>query len=287
MSCRRRRNLHDPRCPIQPFTHSPIHPLTYSSLLYDLRPDGVATITLNRPEVFNAFNDPLSYELQDALKQVARDPAVRAVVLTGAGRAFCSGQDLKAAQTTEKRSFYDSLHKRYNPIIRAMRGLPKPIIGRLNGVAAGAGCSLALACDALVASTDASLIEVFINIGLVPDSGSSWFLPRLVGTLKAFELCALGSKVPAEEALRLGLVNEVVSPENLDEATYALAARYASAPTKSIGLLKQMLNKAAAATLDEVLDYEAHCQQIAGESDDYKEGVAAFSEKRKPMFKGS
>lgn len=258
----------------------------YICLLYDVR-DGVATITLNRPDVFNAFNDPQSYELQDALKQVARDASVRAVVLTGAGRAFCSGQDLKAAQGIEKRSFYDSLHKRYNPIIRAMRTLPKPIIGRLNGVAAGAGCSLALACDALIASTDASLIEVFINIGLVPDSGSSYFLPRLVGTLKAFELCTLGSKVSAEEALRLGLVNQVVAPEQLDEATYALAARYAAAPTKSIGLIKQMLNKASASTLDEMLDYEAYCQQIAGESDDYREGVQAFLEKRKPQFHGA
>ncbi len=260
--------------------------MTYTSLLYDLRPEGIATITLNRPEVFNAFNDPMSYELQDALKQASRDAAVRVVVLTGAGRAFCSGQDLKAAQADEKRSFYDSLHKRYNPIIRAMRAMPKPIIGSLNGVAAGAGCSLALACDALIASTDASLIEVFINIGLVPDSGSSWFLPRLVGTLKAFELCALGSKVPADEALRLGLVNQVVAPDELDAATYALAARYAAAPTQSIGLIKQMLNKAGAATLDEMLDYEAHCQQIAGESADYREGVAAFSEKRKPVFQG-
>jgi 2-(1,2-epoxy-1,2-dihydrophenyl)acetyl-CoA isomerase len=258
----------------------------YTCLLYDVR-DGVATITLNRPDVFNAFNDPQSYELQDALKQVARDAAVRAVVLTGAGRAFCSGQDLKAAHGEEKRSFYDSLHKRYNPIIRAMRSLPKPIIGRLNGVAAGAGCSLALACDALIASTDASLIEVFINIGLVPDSGSSYFLPRTVGTLKAFELCTLGSKVSADEALRLGLVNQVVAPDQLDEATYALAARYAAAPTKSIGLIKQMLNKASASTLDETLDYEAYCQQIAGESDDYKEGVQAFLEKRKPQFRGA
>jgi 2-(1,2-epoxy-1,2-dihydrophenyl)acetyl-CoA isomerase len=258
----------------------------YTCLLYDVR-DGVATITLNRPDVFNAFNDPQSYELQDALKQVARDAAVRAVVLTGAGRAFCSGQDLKAAQGEEKRSFYDSLHKRYNPIIRAMRSLPKPIIGRLNGVAAGAGCSLALACDALIASTDASLIEVFINIGLVPDSGSSYFLPRIVGTLKAFELCTLGSKVSAEEALRLGLVNQVVAPDQLDEVTYALATRYAAAPTKSIGLIKQMLNKASASTLDEMLDYEAYCQQIAGESEDYKEGVQAFLEKRKPQFRGA
>lgn len=258
----------------------------YTCLLYDVR-DGVATITLNRPDVFNAFNDPQSYELQDALKQVARDAAVRAVVLTGAGRAFCSGQDLKAAQGEEKRSFYDSLHKRYNPIIRAMRSLPKPIIGRLNGVAAGAGCSLALACDALIASTDASLIEVFINIGLVPDSGSSYFLPRIVGTLKAFELCTLGSKVSAEEALGLGLVNQVVAPDQLDEVTYALAARYAAAPTKSIGLIKQMLNKASASTLDEMLDYEAYCQQIAGESEDYKEGVQAFLEKRKPQFRGA
>jgi 2-(1,2-epoxy-1,2-dihydrophenyl)acetyl-CoA isomerase len=258
----------------------------YTCLLYDVR-DGVATITLNRPDVFNAFNDPQSYELQDALKQVARDAAVRAVVLTGAGRAFCSGQDLKASQSEEKRSLYDSLHKRYNPIIRSMRALPKPIIGRLNGVAAGAGCSLALACDALIASTDASLIEVFINIGLVPDSGSSYFLPRLVGTLKAFELCTLGSKVSAEEALRLGLVNQVVAPDQLDEVTYALAARYAAAPTKSIGLIKQMLNKASTSTLDEVLDYEAYCQQIAGESEDYKEGVQAFLEKRKPQFRGA
>lgn len=247
---------------------------------------GVATITLNRPEVFNAFNDGLTYELQDAFKAVAKDTAVRVVVLTGAGKAFCSGQDLKAAVAQEKRSFLDSLHKRYNPLIRAMRQLPKPIICRLNGVAAGAGCSLALACDVIVAAEEASLIEVFINIGLVPDSGSAFFLPRLVGHAKAFELCSMGSKVKAAEALELGLINKVVPMEQLDTAVKGYTDFYATAPTKSIGLIKKMLNKSTHATLDEMLDYEAYCQEIAGTSGDYKEGVAAFLEKRKPNFTG-
>ncbi|AMM52834.1 enoyl-CoA hydratase [Rufibacter sp. DG15C] len=248
--------------------------------------NGIATITLNRPEVFNAFDDQQSYELQDALKQVTRDVNVRVVILTGAGRAFCSGQDLKAIAGAEKRSLADSLHKRYNPIIRAMRELPKPIICRLNGVAAGAGCSLALACDYVVASTEASLIEVFVNVGLVLDSGSSYFLPRLVGMRKAFELSTLGTKVKADEALRLGLVNQVVAPEELDAAVQEIAERYACAPTKAIGLMKKMLNKSFESSLDEMLDYEAYCQEIAGNSSDNREGVAAFNEKRKPVFTG-
>ncbi|QCR24143.1 enoyl-CoA hydratase-related protein [Pontibacter sp. SGAir0037] len=259
--------------------------MTYECLLYEVK-EGVATITLNRPDVFNAFNDRQSYDLQDALKQVARDEQVRAVVLTGAGKAFCSGQDLKAIANADKRDLSDSLEKRYNPIIRAMRNLPKPIICKLNGVAAGAGCSLALACDLIIASSAASLIEVFVNIGLVLDSGSSFFLPRIVGSLKAFELSTLGSKVSAEEALQLGMVNKVVAPEALDAAVAELAARYAAAPTKAIGLIKKMLNKSFSATLDEMLDYEAYCQKIAGNSEDYKEGVTAFNEKRKPAFKG-
>ncbi|MBF9255534.1 enoyl-CoA hydratase/isomerase family protein [Pontibacter sp. 172403-2] len=259
--------------------------MSYECLLYDVQ-DGVATITLNRPDVFNAFNDQQSYDLQDALKQVSRDSSVRVVVLTGAGKAFCSGQDLKAIAGASKRDLSESLEKRYNPIIRAMRNLPKPIICRLNGVAAGAGCSLALACDMIIASSAASMIEVFVNIGLVLDSGSSFFLPRVVGSLKAFELSTLGSKVSAEEALQLGLVNKVVAPEALDAAVAELAARYAVAPTKAIGLMKKMLNKSFSSTLDEMLDYEAHCQKIAGNSDDYKEGTAAFNEKRKPQFKG-
>jgi 2-(1,2-epoxy-1,2-dihydrophenyl)acetyl-CoA isomerase len=257
----------------------------YKHLTYTIS-NGVATLTLNRPEVYNAFNDELTYALQDALKSAAKDEQVRVLVLTGEGKAFCSGQDLKAASGQEKRSFMESLHKRYNPIIRAMRTMPKPIVCRLNGVAAGAGCSLALACDIIVASTEATLIEVFINIGLVPDSGSSYFLPRLVGMAKAFELCSMGSRVKADEALALGLINKVVEPGQLDAAVAQYTDYFAKAPTRSIGLIKKMLNKATTSSLDEMLDYEAYCQEIAGTSSDYKEGVQAFLEKRKPDFKG-
>jgi 2-(1,2-epoxy-1,2-dihydrophenyl)acetyl-CoA isomerase len=257
----------------------------YKFLLYK-NEAGVATISLNRPEVYNALNDEITYELQDGFKTVARDESVRVVVLTGEGKAFCSGQDLKSSGGQTKRSFLDSLHKRYNPIIRAMRGLPKPIICRLNGVAAGAGCSIALACDVIIASEEASLIEVFINIGLVPDSGSSYFLPRLVGMAKAFELCTLGSKVSAREAESIGLINKAVAASELDGMVQHYAALYAKAPTKSIGLIKKMLNKSATSTLDEMLEYEAYCQEIAGNSQDYHEGVTAFLEKRKPDFKG-
>lgn len=248
--------------------------------------NGIATVTLNRPEVYNALNDGITYELQDALKKISKDDAIRVMVLTGAGKAFCSGQDLKAASGQEKRSFLDSLHKRYNPIISAMRSLPKPIICRLNGVAAGAGCSLALACDMIIASEEATLIEVFINIGLVPDSGSSYFLPRLVGRAKAFELCSMGNKVKADEALQLGLVNKVAPANELDAVVKEYADHFAQAPTKSIGLIKRMLEKSATSTLDEMLEYEAYCQEIAGTSHDYKEGVSAFLEKRKATFLG-
>lgn len=247
---------------------------------------GVATITLNRPDVYNALNDEITYELQDALKAVAKDAQVRVVVLTGEGKAFCSGQDLKAASGDQKRSFMQSLHKRYNPIVSAMRNLPKPIVCRLNGVAAGAGCSLALACDVIVASEEATLIEVFINIGLVPDSGSSYFLPRTVGMNKAFELCSMGNRVKAAEAVSIGLINKAVPAAELDQAVKFYTDYFAKAPTKSIGLIKKMLNKSATSTLEEMLEYEAYCQEIAGTSNDYKEGVAAFLEKRKPDFKG-
>jgi 2-(1,2-epoxy-1,2-dihydrophenyl)acetyl-CoA isomerase len=264
--------------------------MEYKVIKYNVN-NGIAMLTLDRPEVFNAFDDVLSKEVIDALHQANKDDAVRVLVISGSGKAFCSGQDLKAVQAVNesgtKRSLSDSIHKRYNPMIRAMRTMPKPIIGMINGVAAGAGCSLALACDVIIASELASFIEVFINIGLVLDSGSSYFLPRLVGSNKAFELASLGSKISAAEALRLGMINEVVPHDMLEAKTMEWANRYAAAPTKAIGLMKKMLNKSHETDLDTMLDYEAYCQEIAGNSNDYKEGVLAFIEKRKANFKGN
>ncbi|MDN5200661.1 enoyl-CoA hydratase-related protein [Fulvivirgaceae bacterium BMA10] len=247
---------------------------------------GVGTLTLNRPGVYNAFNDGLTYEIQDVLKAVKKDDEVRVLVITGEGKAFCSGQDLKESASQKDRSFSDSLHKRYNPIIRAIRELPKPVICRLNGVAAGAGCSLALACDIIVASEEAKLIEVFINIALVLDSGSSYFLPRLIGSSKAFEMSTMGTRVSGKEAFEMGLVNKVVSANELDDAVKGYTDYYAKAPTRSIGIIKKMLNKSQNSSLNEMLEYEAYCQDIAGSSEDYKEGLNAFLEKRKPDFKG-
>ena len=259
--------------------------MTFQFLKYTVD-HGICTITLNRPEVYNALNDEITFELQDALKQVSRDETIRVVVLTGEGKAFCSGQDLKSS-AGNKRSFIESLHKRYNPIIRAMREMPKPIIARVNGVAAGAGCSLALACDIIVAAEDAIMTEVFINIGLVPDSGSSYFLPRLVGPARAFELASMGTKITAAEAAAIGLINKAVPAAELDQAVAKYATHYAAAPTKSIGMIKKMLSRGMSSTLEEALDYEAYCQEIAGNSNDYKEGVEAFLEKRKAEFKGN
>lgn len=248
--------------------------------------DGVATIILNRPEVYNAFNDELTYELQDALKDVTKDDTIRVVVITGEGKAFCSGQDLKAAIKNPGRSFSESIHKRYNPIIKAIRNMPKPVLCRLNGVAAGAGCSLALACDMVIAAEEASLSEIFVHIGLVLDSGSSYFLPKLVGPQKAFELSTMATKVSAQEALQIGMINKVVPLSLLDETVKGCTDYYINAPTKAIGLMKKMLNKSQTSSLEEMLDYEAYCQEIAGRSEDHKEGVQAFMEKRKPIFKG-
>lgn len=259
--------------------------MSYETILFEVN-DGVATLTLNRPDVFNAFNEQLSADVNDALKKTAKDKSIRVLIITGAGKAFCSGQDLKSIAGKANRSLSESLYKRYNPMIRALRALPIPVICKLNGVAAGAGCSLALACDMIIASENASLIEVFVNVGLVLDSGSSYFLPRLVGSARAFELATLGSKVSATQAAEWGMVNRVVAPEALDEEVAKLAAHYAAAPTLAVGLMKKMLNKSFTSDLDTMLEYEAYCQEIAGRSEDYKEGVTAFVEKRKPAFKG-
>ena len=259
--------------------------MEYEFLTYQFNA-GVATIVLNRPEVYNALNDDITFELQHVLKLIAKDDQVRVVVLTGSGKAFCSGQDLKAASGEEKRSFSASLHKRYNPLISLMRNLPKPLIARVNGVAAGAGCSLVLACDVVVMAEEAFLVEVFVNIGLVLDSGSSYFLPRLVGSVKAFELSTMATRVYGPEAEALGLVNQTVPLAKLDEAVEKYTNYYAQAPTKAIGLMKKMLNKSGNSSLKEMLEYEAYCQEIAGSSADYEEGVAAFLEKRQASFKG-
>jgi 2-(1,2-epoxy-1,2-dihydrophenyl)acetyl-CoA isomerase len=259
--------------------------MSYETILFDVN-NGVATLTLNRPDVFNAFNEQQSYDVIDALKKCGKDKTIRVLVLTGAGKAFCSGQDLKSIAGAENRSLRESIDKRYNPMIKAIRNLPIPVICRLNGVAAGAGCSLALASDMIVASENATLIEVFINVGLVLDSGSSYFLPRLVGSARAFELSTMGSKVTAQQAYDWGMVNRVCKAEDLDEEVKKLTDYYANAPTKAIGLMKKMLNKSFNSDLDTMLEYEAYCQEIAGRSKDNKEGVTAFMEKRKPVFTG-
>jgi 2-(1,2-epoxy-1,2-dihydrophenyl)acetyl-CoA isomerase len=260
--------------------------MSYETILFEVN-DGIATLTLNRPEVFNAFNEQQSADLIDALKKTEKDKSIRVLIITGAGKAFCSGQDLKSIAGAQKRSLSESLHKRYNPMIRAMRNLPVPVICKLNGVAAGAGASMVLACDMVVASEAASIIEVFVNVGLVLDSGSSYFLPRLVGSARAFELSTMGNKVSAQQAYDWGMVNRVVKPEELDTETMKIAQYYATAPTKAIALMKKMLNKSFHSDLDTMLEYEAYCQEIAGRSNDNKEGVAAFNEKRKPQFKGN
>jgi len=259
--------------------------MTYETIL-TTQDEGVLTITLNRPDTLNAFNSTMGRELLDTLKKAERDAEARCVVLTGAGRAFSSGEDLKARQAEGITDFGSALRDRYNPIVLRIRNMDKPVIGSINGVAAGAGCSLALACDLRVASEKARFIEVFVRVGLVPDSGSSFFLPRLVGLSKALEMAFLGDEVGAEEALRLGLVNRVVPTEELEGATRELALRLAKGPTKAIGLAKRAMNRALTMDLEDLLDYETHGQEIAGASADYKEGVAAFTEKRQPNFTG-
>ncbi len=258
--------------------------MDYQTLLWELS-DGVLTVTLNRPEVLNAVNDRMAEELLDALRQAAREAEVRSVILTGAGRAFCSGQDLRERAAGDF-SYAQHIRTRYAPVILQLQSLEKPVVAAVNGVAAGAGASLALACDLRVASEDSSFLQAFTRIGLVPDSGATYFLPRLVGLGKAFELCYLAEAVPAQEALRLGLVNWVVPRAELMSKAREVAGRLASGPTRAYGLTKRALLRNLKADLPSALDYEAMLQDAAGRTEDHREGVQAFLEKRPPRYVG-
>jgi 2-(1,2-epoxy-1,2-dihydrophenyl)acetyl-CoA isomerase len=244
----------------------------------------VATVTLNRPDALNALTVPMKQALLAAFRGLEREQAIRAVVLTGAGRAFCAGQDLRERLEPDAAPLGVEVRERYNPIIRAMRGLPKPIVGAINGVAAGAGASLAMACDLRVASDAASFALAFGRVGLVPDSGATWFLPRLVGAARAAELALLNDPVPAEDALRIGLVSRLVPADQLAAEAHGIATRLAAGAPRAIALTKRALNASWGHDLDAALEYEAHLQDLAGRTSDHAEGMAAFMEKRQPRF---
>jgi len=246
----------------------------------------VATLTLDRPEALNALTIPVKVALLEALHAIADDRTVRAVVLTGAGRAFSAGQDLAERDAPEAPPLDVELRERYNPIIRALRAMGQPVVAAVNGVAAGAGASLAFACDLRIAADDARFVLAFGRIGLVPDSGATWFLPRLVGAARATEIALLGEPIGADEALRIGLVSRVVSAASLLGEARALADRLASAAPLAVALTKQALDRAWAIDLDEALEGEAKLQGLAGATADHAEGLAAFREKRPPRFTG-
>ncbi len=247
----------------------------------------VATLTLDRPEALNALTVPVKVALRQAFESLSADRAVRAVILTGAGRAFCAGQDLAEREQPDAAPLEAEVRDRYNPIIRAIRSMGQPVMAAVNGVAAGAGASLALACDLRICAEEARFVLAFGRIGLVPDSGATWFLPRIVGPAKAAELALVGDQVDATEALRLGLVSRVVPADRLLVEARALAERIAEGAPLAMALTKEALQRSATITLDEALEGEAKLQGIAGASRDHAEGLAAFREKRPPRFTGS
>lgn len=260
--------------------------MPYQTILTDLA-DGVMTLTLNRPEVLNAFDERMAEEVQDALKKAERDEAVRCLVLTGAGKGFCAGQDLSAMKSrSEEISFRAHLLKTYNPIVSRLRAIEKPVLAQMNGAAAGAGLGIALACDLRYAAEGAKFRVAFNAIGLAPDSGVSFSLPRLIGYARAYEVSITNQPITAEQALAWGMVNAIFPADQLAAAVRDLAVRLAQGPTRAFGLTKRAMNKAFQLTIDEALDYEAHLQETAGRTADHKEGVAAFLEKRAPKFAG-
>jgi 2-(1,2-epoxy-1,2-dihydrophenyl)acetyl-CoA isomerase len=263
---------------------------SYETITYE-KSEGVAFITLNRPDVLNAVNEKMGQELLDSLRAAERDSEVRCVVITGKGRAFCAGEDIRDLRGDYERGVNPKLGQRllhkYNPVIRRIRQMEKPVIAAVNGVAAGAGAGIAYSCDLRIASDTAKFIQAFIRVGLAPDSGTSFFLPRLAGFSKAMQLSMTGEELSSQDAERFGLVSKVVPTDQLMTTTKEIAIRLATGPTKAIGLTKRALNKSISSDLETVLDYESYMQEIAGATSDHVEAVKAFFEKRKPTFKGS
>lgn len=257
-----------------------------SSIQFEIQ-NGVAIIRLNRPEVFNSFNKEMALSLQTRLDECDADDAVRAIYIIGEGKAFCAGQDLQEVTDPNGPELTSIVRDHYNPIIDRIRNIEKPIVGAVNGVAAGAGANIALACDICVATESASFIQAFSKIGLIPDSGGTFTLPRLIGMQKAAALMMLGDKVGAAEAESLGMIYKYFSDDTFAEESLKIAQKLAKMPTKGIGLTKRALNLSMISDLDTQLKVEEELQTIAGGTHDYNEGVAAFLEKRKPEFKGS
>jgi 2-(1,2-epoxy-1,2-dihydrophenyl)acetyl-CoA isomerase len=251
--------------------------------------DGVGVLTLDRPDVLNSFNRPMAIELQAALDDLGKQADVRALLLTGAGRAFSAGQDLAEVMPPDGSpgpAVAQVIAESYNPLVKRITGLEKPVVCAVNGVAAGAGANIALACDFVLASKTASFIQAFVNIGLVPDSGGTFFLPRLVGMARAKQLALLGERLSAEQALAFGLIYAVHEPEKLMAEAESLAARLAQMPTLALGLTKRALHASQDSSLERQLELERVLQDAASKSHDYNEGVKAFQEKRKPKFTG-
>jgi 2-(1,2-epoxy-1,2-dihydrophenyl)acetyl-CoA isomerase len=256
-----------------------------SSVLFEIQQD-IAFITLNRPEKFNAFNREMALLLQEILHSCSIDKHIRCVYITGAGKAFCAGQDLGAITGDGKENMESILREQFNPIINQIRNLNKPVIAAVNGVAAGAGANIALCCDIVVASEGASFIQAFSKIGLIPDSSGTYFLPRLIGWQKASALMMLGEKVLASEAARMGMIYKVFPADQFEEASREIAATLAVMPTMGLAYTKQALNASFSNTLDEQLQTEDRLQLAASQTYDYQEGVTAFMEKRPAIFKG-